>query len=189
MSKMTFPTRAEKRLPVEVLRQLISYEPETGDLRWKYRPQARTEWNNKHAGTVAGTLTKKGSVQINITSNGHSSLYHAHRIAWALMTGEWPTHRLDHSDCDPANNKWANLRPATCSQNNANRSNVDGAVPYRGVYFMRSKGRYAAQIKKDRQHTWLGLHDTAEDAARAYDRAANQLFGEYAKTNSSLGLL
>ncbi|MBI1620092.1 HNH endonuclease [Aquamicrobium sp. cd-1] len=110
-------------------------------------------------------------------------------MAWALINGAWPDHIVDHENCDPSDNRWVNLRAASISENNTNRSVLAGEVPFKGVYRIRKSGRYGAQIKKNRQHTWLGLFDTPEEAARAYDRAAIQLHGEYAKTNSSLGLL
>ena len=186
---MIFPTRAENRISIDNLRQLLEYNPITGELTWLCRPDAKPEWNTRYSGKIAGTLTKNGGIQVRITLDGEFNLYHAHRIAWALIKGSWPNHRVDHEDCDPSNNAWLNLRAATCSQNNANRSSVAGAVPYRGVYFMRFKNKYAAQIKKDGKWHWLGSHLRAEDAARAYDAAAISLFGMFAKTNASLGLL
>lgn len=87
------------------------------------------------------------------------------------------------------NNRWSNIRPATPSENKCNRRPVKGACPYRGVYFVKRLARYGAQIKKNGEWRWLGLHETPEAAARAYDSAALQLHGKFAITNESLGLL
>lgn len=184
-----FPTRAERALPVEELRKLLSYDPETGVLTWRYREHARTEWNNRYAGTVAGTIHVKGQIQVRITVDGRPSYYNAHRIAWAIMTGEWPPHIVDHRNNNPAKNEWSNLRAATSSQNNCNRAVVPGRVPFKGVYWMPAKQKFAAQIKKDKKWEWLGLHLTAVDAARAYDARAIELHGQFARTNASMGLL
>lgn len=184
-----FPTRAETTLSVDEIKSLVTYDPITGLLHWVYRTLAKTEWNTRYADQIAGTLTKDGHIQINISENGKPRLFHAHRVAWALMTGEWPTHQVDHENCIPNDNRWENLRSATSGQNNSNRSVVAGKVPYKGVYYISKNKKYAAQIKHERKWQWLGVHQTAEAAAQAYDCAAIQLHGEYAKTNVELGLL
>ncbi|KAK1614899.1 hypothetical protein QYE76_020416 [Lolium multiflorum] len=53
---------------------------------------------------------------------------------------------------------------------------------FRGVQ-RRLSGKYGAQIRHSKAHTWLGSFDTAEDAARAYDAATVRLHGAAAKTN------
>ena len=49
--------------------------------------------------------------------------------------------------------------------------------------------KYLAKIHHKNHNVALGFHETAEDAARAYDRAATELKGEFACTNQTLGLL
>lgn len=185
---MLFPTNNENALPVEQLNSLFEYSESTGLLVWKNRPDMKKDWNTRYAGRRAGTKRKSG-YQVRIDVDGKGRLYWAHRIAWAIFHGEWAKTIIDHRDNDPDNNAIVNLRSADVSQNNCNRASVNGACVFKGVYYMKSKRRWAAQIKKNKKHTWLGLFNDAVEAAKAYDQAAIQQHGEYARTNASLGLL
>jgi hypothetical protein len=91
---------------------------------------------------------------------------------------------VDHINGDTLDNRHANLRFATASQNARNSTlssrNTSG---FKGVSFDRTRGKWRASIKdSDRKHT-IGRFDSALDAARAYDEAALQLYGEFARTN------
>jgi hypothetical protein len=98
-----------------------------------------------------------------------------------LITG-WG--KVDHEDHDGLNNQRYNLRPVTDAQNGANRRpDLVGTSRFKGVYWHRTNRRWCAHIRNDGIWTWLGSHHTEEDAARAYDRAAVELFGEYAFLN------
>jgi hypothetical protein len=98
-----------------------------------------------------------------------------------LLSG-WPL--VDHVNGDGLDNRRANLRPATVSQNGANvglrAHNTSG---FKGVTWHAQRGRWQARIGcgGDRKH--LGLYDSPEDAARAYDCAALAAFGEFARLN------
>jgi hypothetical protein len=95
-------------LTAEYLRQLLSYDPDTGLFRWRVQLGFRGK-----VGAVAGTTHSKGYRQIRIDGR----IYRAHRLAWLYIHGEWPSGGLDHIDGNPANNAIANLRPATQQQN------------------------------------------------------------------------
>jgi hypothetical protein len=98
---------------------------------------------------------------------------------------------VDHKDGDPLNNTKANLRVCTRSQNHANRKKParrQGKTSrYRGVFFNRqpvtAKRPWWATIGKDRKQRYIGAFATEDEAARAYDRKALELFGEFASLN------
>ena len=101
------------------------------------------------------------------------------------LSGSFPL--VDHIDGDPRNNLRSNLRVATGSQNTANRHVIASSCGYRGVTFHKSSGKWQAAIKVERKSIFLGLHSCIEDAARAYDLAAIEHFGEFAIPNFKSG--
>jgi hypothetical protein len=90
---------------------------------------------------------------------------------------------VDHRDVDGLNNRKYNLRTATRSQNLANRIRCVSQTGYRGVQPENKSTRFIAQITVNGRRIWLGNFSTAIEAARVYDRAAIEHFGEFARPN------
>lgn len=92
---------------------------------------------------------------------------------------------IDHIDGNGENNQRSNLREATLLQNNANRRKLTkGSSKYKGVCYVYGKGKdWRAYIRVQTKRIHLGYFDNEEDAARAYDKAAKEHFGEFANTN------
>lgn len=91
---------------------------------------------------------------------------------------------VDHRDGDGLNNQRSNLRLATRTENQGNvkirSSNTSG---YRGVSWEANARKWRAGIGRNGKRSYIGLFSSAEDAARAYDDAARQYFGEFATLN------
>ena len=97
---------------------------------------------------------------------------------------------VDHIDGNKSNCRKSNLR--ICSQTDNNRNvgvKSNNRCGYKGVYWASDRGKWRTEITVDRKHIHIGSFETAEEAARAYDKCALFYFGEYAKTNEMLGLL
>jgi AP2 domain-containing protein len=94
---------------------------------------------------------------------------------------------IDHENGNGLDNRRANLRPATRSQNKANTSRYSGRIPgssgFKGVYWRERDKRWHAQIRVNGRGITLGYFHDEIQAARAYDAAAREHFGEFARTN------
>lgn len=90
---------------------------------------------------------------------------------------------IDHRNGDTLDNRKSNLRFASPSGNRANARAQFGTSQYKGVSFHRLTGKWRAYIKVDSKAWHLGLFDDEVSAARAYDDAARECFGDFARVN------
>lgn len=164
-----------ERPSVERLRELLEYDPETGELRWI---------NSKGAGKagrrVGGTCKIRGYSYLCVD---YCQLL-AHRVAWAVYYGEWPPDdvEIDHVNGVKDDNSIGNLRLCNRSENSSNtRTRTDNTSGYKGVYFHRRAGKWLAQIWSEGKYHYLGLYPTPEEAHAAYCKAAHELHGEFAR--------
>lgn len=91
-----------------------------------------------------------------------------------------PEGEVDHRNRNGLDNRRSNLRVCNRSLNNANHRAREG---FRGVSRDRRQDRWKARITVDYKEHWLGGYATAEEAAKAYDAAAREHFGEFATLN------
>lgn len=93
-----------------------------------------------------------------------------------------PKIQIDHNDLNGLNCQKYNMRIATSSQNNANKKGR-GKSKYRGVSFHKASRKWVATIKKYKKQIHLGLFDSEDASAKAYDLKAKELHGEFANLN------
>lgn len=106
-----------------------------------------------------------------------------HRHVAENMWGTLPKGMfVDHIDGDTLNCRRGNLRLVTPQQNAANAAPRGGKSRHRGVFPARN-GRWAAQISKAGTRLHLGTFDSEVEAAAAYDTAARDIHGEFARLN------
>lgn len=109
--------------------------------------------------------------------------YRAHRIAWAMATGQPLSDNIeiDHINGDKSDNRIVNLRLATSSQNIAaqgpRKNNTSGV---RGVNLDPQTGKWRARIEVNKRSISLGRHDTFALAVQARRAAEEKHFGEFA---------
>ena len=101
-----------------------------------------------------------------------------------MITDALPNMTVDHKNHNRLDNQKHNLRVCTNAQNNYNRGpKRNSTSKYKGVYLLKQSNNWCSQITKKGKIEYLGTFKTQEDAAKAYDKVALELFGNYAYIN------
>lgn len=159
------PHRKRGRPTPEEVRAALCYDPETGLLTWP-------------GGKTAGRLTEDGYIKIGLFWRH----YLGHILAWVIMNGVWPTHKVDHENNVRNDNRWLNLREGTQSQNIANtRRSARNSSGFKGVSFERATRKWAAFIKVAGVSRRIGSYQSPEEAHAAYQQEATLAWGSFAK--------
>ena len=159
------------QLTVARLRELLAYEPLTGVFTRKVRSAQRVQ-----VGDVAGGLDDKGYIRIRVDGKK----YRAHRLAWLWMTGEWPNPDCDHRNLVKMDNRWANLREATRSQNAGNLPS-NNPTGLKGIYWHSRGQKWRSAICVHGRKKYIGDFDCKAAAHLAYVVAADRHFGEFSR--------
>jgi len=173
----------------EVLRQLLHLDEETGKLYWKERgPEwfkdsslkiplgARVkQWNTRYKGSEAFTAFAPDGNRGGIM--GHT--FRKPWVVYVLHNGIFPIGQVTNIDKNTQNCKPDNLVDVSISdiRHQRNTQAYCGATGFRGVSY--SKGNYSAECREVK----IGLYKTPIEAARAYDKAAFDKWGEHARLN------
>lgn len=116
---------------------------------------------------------------------GKYNLLLLHRVVVGVSSGI----SVDHINGNGLDNRRRNLRLASVTENNRNQrlisTNTSG---FKGVSRARGAKKWFTHIHHDGRNIHLGYFESVVEAALAYDKAATELYGEYALTNEMLGL-
>lgn len=91
---------------------------------------------------------------------------------------------VDHINGDGLDNRRSNLRIVTTSQNGMNRKlSKNNSSGYKGVCYNKQRGKWMAYIMFEKKQRTIGYFANSLEAAKAYNKEASRLFGEFAKLN------
>jgi len=161
-------------IPIEQMKALLDYVPETGHFVWK------VDRRRVRPGDIAGCVGHHGYRLIRL--GGH--LRHAHRWVWYWHTGEWLDSHidLDHINGNRDDNRIENLRIASRCQNMWNgKTRADNKTGYPGVVKPKGRDKWDARIIVKGEFHFLGAFDTYEQAVAARQAAERVLHGEFRK--------
>lgn len=158
----------------EVIGSLFDYKD--GGLYWKLKSRRRIV-----LGERAGAINTYGYRVIRLNGKRIGE----HRLIWMLFNGDIPPKtEIDHRDTNKLNNRIENLRLATRRQNLWNRAvSVKSTSGYKGVYWKPQNGKWAAVLGYNKKQINIGLFETKELAAIAYNEQAKKIHGEFANLN------
>ena len=155
-------------LTQERLKEVLHYNPLTGNFTWKVRTGQRIK-----IGDIAGYTNSDGYIQISLDGKK----YQAHRLAWLYVTGELPPKQIDHINHDKADNRIANLRCTNQAENCKNatkrKDNNSGVM---GVSWYKDRQKWVVNIRVNGKRLHLG-YTTDFDIAIAMRKAAERKYG------------
>ena len=158
------------------IRELFHYDPATGIFTRKIKTAPSTK-----VGEIAGYVRCDGYVLIKVDKKN----IYAHRLAWLCFYGASAEKQIDHINGIKSDNRIVNLRLATLSQNQHNRTAyANNTSGYKGV-MLDVSGKWMARIKLNGKSHYLGTFDAPADAHAAYIEAATRMHGPFCNTNSA----
>lgn len=161
--------RKTNNLAVDVLREYLDYDQNTGVFTWRKR-HPRTKYL---LGKQTGSEARGGYIKINL----FKVTYAAHRLAWIYVTGRHPKKEIDHINGDRKDNRFCNLRESDRSQNQENqrRAMVTNKAGLLGVRTYNNRNIYGASICVKGNRIFLGCFKDKRDAHAAYLDAKRRL--------------
>lgn len=165
----------QQMLTAQIVRTLLSYQPETGQMVWLERSDTHdaARWNARYAGKPAFTALKSTGYKC---GKIFRKTYLAHRVAWLISKGEWPENELDHINGDRSDNRLCNLRSVETCENRKNAGkNKNNRSGFTGVSWDKTREMWKADVWVNRKNINLGRFKTIDEAIVAR-LAANEKY-------------
>ena len=132
-------------------------------------------FSNKQGGLkeIKGWSDSKGYRKVCLkTDEGERNHFYWHRLIMMVFKGNSDLH-VNHIDYDKNNNSLANLEYVTQRENNCHQKIKKGNLI--GVHWSSRKNKWRARLKHNGINYSLGLHNTPEEAKKAYIQKTNEL--------------
>ena len=150
----------------EQLKEAVSYDPKTGIFTSTYKEGVH----------VKGAHDENGYLFITVNCRK----YAAERLAWFLVTGEWPKRKIQHKNGNVADNRLFNLEEIRAFEHKIPKPQLS-----EGVHYSSSDHKWVAIVYRDRQHYHLGRYTSEKLAQRAVVRFKKTLNDEVIKNKNS----
>lgn len=148
----------KKKLTQERLKELLRYNPETGDWIWMISKTGIKKFSH------AGCIKQRGYKDIQIDG----IQYRSGRLAWFYMEGYWPEYQIDHINRIRHDDRWCNLRHTSnqCNQRNRGimKNNTSGVT---GVCWDKDRNKWRPQITTSEKTIRLGYFKKLKNAVFA----------------------
>ena len=173
--------------------ELNTNELPTNSEQWasiNYYKNYQVSWwgrvrNAKTGRILKSSVSSSGYPKVDLYKKGIPKTHNTHQI----VAREWvlnPEGKMcvDHIDGSKTNNHYENLRWARTTENNRNTKNrTDGSSVFKGVSYLPKSKKWLVHIGIDGKTKHLGHFTNEREAAEAYNAAALEHFGVFAKLN------
>ena len=145
--------------------EYLQYDQETGIITWIKNPGKKIQ-----VGQITGNLNLNGYLQIQFQGKN----YKAHRVAWFLYHGKWPTNHIDHINGIRTDNRISNLRDVTRSENQLNQKGHRDKT-YKYYTFNKRFNKWYVQKRINGKKTFFGCFNS-EELCRQFIQSNIELF-------------
>ena len=122
-----------------------------------------------------GTINGRGYYIVGINKKS----YRVHRLIFLYHHGYLPP-LIDHKDRNKLNNCVENLREATVSQNNHNRTGMESNTGHKGIHWSNSRQFYKSAFVHNKVYYYVGIFKDLQEASQAYEKKYKEVVGEFA---------
>ena len=158
--------------PIDVMNAVFDYDPKSGRLTWKERPEwlSRDGWMSEQSRKSFNTQFAGREALRHLDKDGYKGgtvlgrYVRAHRVAYAMHNGCWPSQTVDHVNRDKTDNRAENLRDVSRSVQQKNRgvpaNSSSGIV---GVHWNKARGKWSVKVNAKGERQYMGLYDTLDE--------------------------